>query len=110
MMNDSLVRFPATCPACCREFLAEMSFGTIRQSLAADRPLKLYAKCAWHKVAWTANELERDQIREYADAVHGRDWAVPSGYTVVDAEPPARLPSSHAELPRHRIAFPNPVR
>lgn len=69
-MNDSVVRFPVTCPACSRESLVRLSADAILQSLATDRPLKLYAKCDHHAIAWVANEIERNQIREYTDAVH----------------------------------------
>lgn len=69
-MNVSVVRFPVTCPACRKESLARLSVDTILQSLATGRPLKLYAKCDHHAVAWVANEIERNQIREYTDAVH----------------------------------------
>lgn len=69
-MNDSVVRFPVTCPVCSRESLARLSVDTILRSLATDRPLKLYAKCDRHAIAWVANEIERNQIREYTDAVH----------------------------------------
>jgi hypothetical protein len=69
-MNATFVRFPVTCPACSRESLARLSMDTILQSLATDLPLKLYAQCDRHAITWVANEVERNQIREYADAVH----------------------------------------
>jgi hypothetical protein len=69
-MSASVVRVPVTCPACSRESLARLSVDTVLQSLATDRPLKLYAKCDRHAIAWVANEIERNQIREYTDAVH----------------------------------------
>jgi hypothetical protein len=68
-MNDSVVRFPVTCPVCSRESLAGSSLSAIVQSLAADRPLKLSTQCVGHRIAWVANEVERNQIRDYADVV-----------------------------------------
>jgi hypothetical protein len=73
-MNVSVVRFPVTCPACSRESLARLSVDTVLQSLATDRPFKLYAKCDRHAIAWVANEAERNQIREYTDAVNVSAW------------------------------------
>jgi hypothetical protein len=68
-MNHSVVRFPVTCPVCSRESLANSSLNKLVRSLATDRPIKLYATCGHHKIAWVANEVERKQIQDYTDIV-----------------------------------------
>jgi hypothetical protein len=42
----------------------------IVDALATERRLTLCSICAHHRVMWVANEIERDQIREYADTLH----------------------------------------
>jgi hypothetical protein len=32
--------------------------------------LTLSSICAYHRVMWVANEIERNQIREYAETLH----------------------------------------
>jgi hypothetical protein len=39
-------------------------------ALAAERRLTLSSICAHHRVMWVANEIERNQVREYTEAVH----------------------------------------
>src|SRR5208282_1584192 len=70
MMDESVVRFPVRCPMCGRESLVGSSLDTILMTLATDRPIKLYSKCAHHRVAWVASDLERSQIRDYTAAVY----------------------------------------
>jgi hypothetical protein len=69
-MAESVVRFPVKCPMCGQESLIGSSLDTILQTLATDRPIKLYANCAHHRVVWVASDIERGQIREYAAAVY----------------------------------------
>ena len=42
----------------------------IETALATERRLTLCATCAHHRVMWVANEIERGQIREYAETLH----------------------------------------
>jgi len=42
----------------------------IVDALATERRLTLCAICAHHRVMWVANEIERGQIREYAETLH----------------------------------------
>jgi hypothetical protein len=42
----------------------------IETALTTKRRLTLCAICAHHRVMWVANEIERGQIREYAETVH----------------------------------------
>jgi hypothetical protein len=69
-MNHSVVRFPVKCPLCGQESLTGSGLNTIVETLATDRPLKLSADCAYHRVVWVANEIERHQIHDYTEAVH----------------------------------------
>jgi hypothetical protein len=68
-VDDSIVRIPATCPMCGQEYLVGLGLDTTSDRLATDRSIKLYCNCAHHSVTWVANEIERDQIREYTAAV-----------------------------------------
>jgi hypothetical protein len=69
-MDISFLRFPVKCPCCGQESLTASRFDTIERTVAAERPLMLFSNCARHRVMWLANEIERDQILEYAAAVH----------------------------------------
>ena len=42
----------------------------IVNALADERRLTLSSICAHHRVMWVANEIERNQIREYAETLH----------------------------------------
>jgi len=68
-MDISFLRFPVKCPCCGQESLAASSRDAIEKTVAAERPLMLFSNCAHHRVMWLANEIERDQIREYAAAL-----------------------------------------
>jgi hypothetical protein len=67
-MNHSTVRFPAVCPQCGRERLAEFPLEEVANALQRGTDICLVATC--HDVIWTATELELEQIREYLGAVH----------------------------------------
>jgi hypothetical protein len=69
-MDKSTICFPVTCPCCNQEYLVVSNLNMIVNALAAERPLKLCSNCAYHRVMWVANEIERDQIREYAETLH----------------------------------------
>lgn len=68
-MDMSVIRFPVKCPCCGEESLVASRFDAIENIVATERPLTLSANCAHHHVVWVANEIERDQIREYAAAL-----------------------------------------
>ena len=67
-MNHPTVRFPAACPQCGRERLAEFPLDEVADALQKGSDISLVATC--HDVVWTATELELEQIREYLGAVH----------------------------------------
>jgi hypothetical protein len=69
-MDNAVIRFPVRCPCCGQESLAASSFDTIVNTLATERRLRLSSDCVHHRAVWVANEIERDQIREYAAALH----------------------------------------
>ena len=69
-MDKSTICFPVTCPCCGQEYLAVSSLNMIENALAAERRLTLSSTCAHHRVMWVANEIERGQIREYAETLH----------------------------------------
>ncbi|HWX80481.1 MAG TPA: hypothetical protein VNZ02_10335 [Steroidobacteraceae bacterium] len=69
-MDISFLRFPVKCPCCGQESLTASRLDTIERTVAAERPLMLFSNCAHHRVMWLANEIERDQILEYAAALH----------------------------------------
>jgi hypothetical protein len=68
-MDISVIRFPVKCPCCGEESLVASRLDAIENIVATERPLTLSAICAHHRVVWVANEIERDQIREYAAAL-----------------------------------------
>ncbi len=68
-MNESVVRFPVKCPMCGQESSVGITLDTILQTLASDRPIKLHANCAYHRVVWVASDIERRQIRDYTAEV-----------------------------------------
>ena len=69
MMDDAAIRFPVTCPCCGQESLVASRLDTIVNLLETERRLKLTSECAYHRVTWVANEIERNQIQEYATAL-----------------------------------------
>jgi hypothetical protein len=69
-MDNSTIRFPVKCPCCGQESLVASRFDAILKTLATKRRLMLSSICANHHVMWVANEIERNQIREYAAALH----------------------------------------
>jgi hypothetical protein len=69
-MTNSTICFPVTCPCCDQEYLVASNLNMIVGALATDRRLILSSFCAYHRVMWVANEIERNQIREYVEALH----------------------------------------
>lgn len=69
MMDNAGIRFPITCPCCGQESLMVSSLDIIIDTLATERRFKLSSECAYHRVTWFANEIERNQIQEYAAAL-----------------------------------------
>jgi len=69
-MDISFLRFPVKCPCCGQESLLASRLDTIEKTVATRLPLVLRSNCAHHRVMWIANEIERDQIRQYAAALH----------------------------------------
>lgn len=69
-MDKSTVYFPVTCPCCAQEYLVVSNRNMIVNALATERQLTLSSICAHHSVRWIANEIERNQIREYAETLH----------------------------------------
>jgi predicted nucleic acid binding AN1-type Zn finger protein len=69
-MDKSTVFFPVTCPCCGQEYLVVSNRNMIDNALATERHLILSSICAYHRVMWVANEIERNQIREYAETLH----------------------------------------
>lgn len=69
-MGPSTIVFPVTCPCCGQEYLMASNRNMIETALAAEQRLGLTAICAHHRVMWVANEIERHQIREYAETLH----------------------------------------
>jgi hypothetical protein len=69
-MDKSTIYFPVTCPCCGREHLVISNRNLIENAVATERQLILSSICAYHRVMWVANEIERDQIREYAETLH----------------------------------------
>jgi hypothetical protein len=69
-MDKSTLYFPVTCPCCGQEHLMVSNRNLVVDALATERRLTLSSVCAHHRVMWVANEIERNQIREYAETLH----------------------------------------
>jgi hypothetical protein len=69
-MSDPIVRFPVKCPCCGQEYLAREGLDAIMNRFSNDRPIKLRADCEHHRLVWVASEIERNQIQDYAAALH----------------------------------------
>jgi hypothetical protein len=70
MMETSTIYFPVTCPCCGQEYVMASNRNMIVAALTSKQRLTLCAICAHHRVMWVANEIERGQIREYAETLH----------------------------------------
>jgi hypothetical protein len=70
MMHRSTIYFPVTCPCCGQEYVMVSNRNMIVNALATERQLTLSSTCAHHRAMWVANDIERDQIREYAETLH----------------------------------------
>lgn len=66
-MNEPTVRFPAKCPKCGKERLAEFPVDIVADALRRGSDICLVATC--HDVIWTATDLELEQIHQYLEAV-----------------------------------------
>jgi hypothetical protein len=66
-MREPLIRLPVVCPQCGAELLTEFPVALLAESLIEKDGVRLHASC--HQVSWTANETEREQIREYLAAL-----------------------------------------
>jgi hypothetical protein len=68
-MANSTICFPVTCPCCGQEYLMVSNRNMIVSALASERRLTLSSMCAHHRALWAASEIERRQIREYAETL-----------------------------------------
>ena len=69
-MDKPTICFPVTCPCCGQECLMVSNRNMIVTALTTERRLTLCSTCAHHRVLWVANDIERSQIREYAEVLH----------------------------------------
>jgi hypothetical protein len=70
MMDESIIYFPVTCPCCGQEYVMVSSRHMIVNALDTEQKLRLSSVCAHHRVMWVANEIERNQVREYTEMLH----------------------------------------
>jgi hypothetical protein len=68
-MDNSTICFPVKCPCCGQEYLVVSKLQMIASAIATERRLIFSANCLYHRATWVANEIERIQIREYAEAL-----------------------------------------
>jgi hypothetical protein len=66
-MEDSLLRIPVVCPECGKELLTEFPAAAAAEALIRGDTIRLHASC--HGRVWQASNLEREQLREYLEAV-----------------------------------------
>lgn len=89
MRNDAAIRFPVKCPCCDQESLVTSSLDTIVYLLESEPRFRLTSECAHHRVTWIANEIERNQIEEYAAVLRFVIGAHPSRYARAVPELPS---------------------
>jgi len=66
-MQEAVLRVPIVCPQCAQELLTELRAADIAESLASGATIRLFASC--HRTAWIASAVEREQLREYFEAI-----------------------------------------
>jgi hypothetical protein len=67
-MEDSMLRIPVVCPECGRESLNRFPIASTIEALVAGDSIRLQVNC--HDRSWQASFLEREQLREYLEAVN----------------------------------------
>jgi hypothetical protein len=65
-MEESLIRFPITCPRCGNESLTEFRAVVVTIAVVEWHSMRLYSRC--HHVFWNASDIELDQIGAYLGA------------------------------------------
>jgi hypothetical protein len=65
-MEESLIRFPITCPRCGNESLTEFRAVIATIAVIEWQSMRLYSPC--HEVFWEASDIELDQIGAYIGA------------------------------------------
>jgi hypothetical protein len=65
-MDESLIRFPITCPRCGLESLTKFRAVVVTIATVEWHSMRLYAPC--HQVFWDASDLELEQIGAYLGA------------------------------------------
>jgi hypothetical protein len=61
-MEEPTIRVPVICPSCTKESLCSLPIASTAAALLNRSCLKLNCNC---QTEWTADEGEREQIREY---------------------------------------------
>jgi hypothetical protein len=61
-MPEPTLKFFVTCPDCALESVSEMPIAVIANGLLSGKSLRLYSRC--HDRYWTANFIEREQLRK----------------------------------------------
>jgi hypothetical protein len=67
-MDNTLLRIPIVCPDCARELLTSLPAASVAEALASGDSIRLFSQC--HDQVWQASSLEREQLREYLEAVN----------------------------------------
>ena len=62
--KEAEILFPVVCPVCAQGALTGFRMGVVTEAMQTGE-IRLYSSC--HLVAWDANSLEIDEIREYLD-------------------------------------------
>ena len=65
-MEESLIRFPITCPRCGNESLTEFRAVVVTIAVVGWHSMRLYSRC--HHVFWNASDIVLDQIGAHLGA------------------------------------------
>jgi hypothetical protein len=75
-MQEPILQFLVTCPACALESPCEMSVAVIAHALLSGRGICLHVQC--HDQYWTATFLEREQLRTALKEMRVKTLSTPS--------------------------------
>jgi hypothetical protein len=76
MMQEPILQFPVTCPACALETQCEMPIAVIAHALLSGKGIRLRAQC--HDHYWTATFIEREQLRTALRGIRVNTVSTPS--------------------------------
>jgi hypothetical protein len=75
-MQEPILQFLVTCPACGLESPSEVSIAVIAHALLSGKGIRIHAQC--HDEYWTATFIEREQLRTALKGMRVNTLSTPS--------------------------------